>query len=100
MDNQTVVVLTQAAFPNTLTEIDERHGDLKLRIPRESLLVVMQWLRDHAELQYTFLESVTGEIIWGASRALRWCTTCSHFATSTASVSRSAHQKLIRWCPR
>jgi NADH-quinone oxidoreductase subunit C len=60
MDNQTLLAQIQAAFPSTITEIDERHGDLKLRIPRESLLAVAQWLRDHAELQYTFLESVTG----------------------------------------
>lgn len=60
MDNQTVLARIQVAFPDTISEVDQRHDDLKLRIPREQLVAVAGWLRDDAELQYSFLESVTG----------------------------------------
>lgn len=60
MDNQTVLARIQAAFPDAITGVDQRHGDLKLHIPREQLLAVAGGLRDDAELEYSFLESITG----------------------------------------
>jgi NADH-quinone oxidoreductase subunit C len=60
LDNATVRERVQQQFGSAVLEASEWRGDLALRITPEALLEIAAFLRNHPDLQYIFLSSITG----------------------------------------
>ncbi len=59
MENTTVIGRVQAAMSEALLETREYRGDISFRVRSEALLNMVEFLRQDAELTYTFLENLT-----------------------------------------
>ena len=55
-----VAALVSERLPDTVELIDQAHGELTLYVARERLLDVMRLLRDHEDLRFELLSSVSG----------------------------------------
>jgi NADH-quinone oxidoreductase subunit C len=60
MENTTVVNRLREALPDAILEVDERFGDLSLRIHPDHLVDVAALLRDEPDLNYSLLENLCG----------------------------------------
>jgi NADH-quinone oxidoreductase subunit C len=60
MDNATVIQRLREAVPETLIDVTEAHGDMSVRVERDHLVKVAQFLRDDPALNYLLLENLCG----------------------------------------
>ena len=60
LDNATVEAQVRNRFGTAVLEADVYRTDLAIRIPPQALIDVVTFLRDDPQLQYIFLESVSG----------------------------------------
>lgn len=60
MDNETLTNHLYEQFPEAITSIGERNGDVVVNVVREEIVRVAQFLRDDAKCQYVFLENLCG----------------------------------------
>lgn len=60
MTNDRVVELLKSAFPDVSFETSEFRGELTIVVPKETVVAVCQFLRDHPELKYDLLADLCG----------------------------------------
>ena len=60
LDNATVEAQVRNRFGTAVLEADVYRTDLTIRIPPQALIDVVTFLRDDANLQYIYLESISG----------------------------------------
>jgi NADH-quinone oxidoreductase subunit C len=52
--------LVAERLPDTVEKVEQRHGELTLHVGRDRLLDVLRLLRDHQDLRFELLSSVSG----------------------------------------
>jgi NADH-quinone oxidoreductase subunit C len=60
MDNATVVERLRQALPDAIQKTSEFRGQLSLHVGPEAIVDVARFLRDDADLNYSFLENLCG----------------------------------------
>ncbi len=60
MDNETLTTHVYEQFPEAITSIGERNGDIVVNVQRQEIAHVAQFLRDAPTCQYVFLENLCG----------------------------------------
>ncbi len=60
ISNVTLLEKLQAQFGNDILSHEEPYGLLTLTVRQESIIAIMNWLKDHPELQVNFMTDLCG----------------------------------------